>query len=57
MSNLDTKDHKIDCSMCNHWTMFQCQINEPKYPYEGHLCAKFDIMPEHQLELQFELFE
>ena len=57
MSNLDNKEHRVDCSMCNHWTMFQCQINEPKYPHEGHLCSKFDIMPEEQLELQFELFE
>lgn len=54
MSNLDIEEQKIDCLMCQHWSMFQCHVDSSKFPHEGHLCTQFEITPEAQDELQFE---
>lgn len=42
---------RIDCSMCAHWTLFNCKLEESHYPNDGHTCARFLIDPTSEADL------
>ena len=38
-------DERIDCTMCEFWTMLFCQKHLDYFPNEGHRCPAFTHDP------------